>query len=271
MKTNLFQHVYRLTRSKPLGSLWLFSIICLVTFMGCKESDRGSSKLRIAVASNMQFAIAEISDVFTKETGIPCELIISSSGKLTAQIIEGAPYDVFISADEKYPQELYRSGLTQTPPKIYAAGKLVLYTINADLPVLLDSLVSKEIKHIAIANPETAPYGLAASEVLNNSGLYDSVKRKLVYGESISQVNQFITSGAADIGITAMGVVLSTRLQNNGQWREIRSTLHEPINQAAVILNQNEMKTENAAIFFNFLFSEKSEQILNKFKYSTHE
>ncbi|MEZ7496298.1 molybdate ABC transporter substrate-binding protein [Leeuwenhoekiella aequorea] len=243
--------------------------ICLGSLFSCTQhSDK---KLRIATAANMQFAIQQLTADFTARTGIECELVISSSGKLTAQIKEGAPYDLFVAADMNYPQAIYEAGFAQQKPEVYAYGKLVLWSYNDESLPLLRMLTDSTINHIAIANPRTAPYGSAAIAVLNAQKLYDSISHKLVFGESISQTNQFITSGAADIGFTALAVVKSTNLKNKGNWAVIDQSLYDPIAQGVVILKKDKKSEKDAQAFYSYLFSAEGQNILKDFGYSVDE
>lgn len=244
-------------------------LIFTIVFFGCRQQFNTS--LTIATAANMQFAMEELIPAFTQETGIDCEIIFSSSGKLTAQIMEGAPFDVFMSADMKYPNTLFNEGLTTTAPKIYAYGQIVLWTQIEGITPSLDILTEDYIKHIAIPNPKTAPYGKAAIEMLEYHDLLEKVKNKLVYGESISQTNQFINSKAAEIGFTAKSVVLSSKMKDSGKWVDVKEGTYTPISQGVVLLNNHESKLEKAQKFHEFLFSTKSKEILNKFGYSVTE
>lgn len=240
-----------------------FLILFILTLMcpGCQD-DRKQA-IVIATAANVQFAMDELIRAFSEESGTTCETVLGSSGKLTAQISEGAPFDVFVSADMKYPEELYKNGLTTGPPEIYAYGKLVLWTLSDSLPDLTD----RRVKHIAIANPKTAPYGTAAVEALKNAGILERVQDKLVYGESISQTNQFIISKTADVGFTAKSVVLSPEINGQGRWEEIDEKAYTPIAQGAVIIQQREPLKKGAEAFYLFLFSEKAKQILQHYGY----
>ena len=217
----------------------------------------------------MQFVIKDLVKNFSETTGIECEIIISSSGKLTAQINEGAPFDVFISANMKYPNDLYKKGLTIDKPKIYAYGKLVLWTMKEDIPTHILSLTNDNIKHIAIPNPKTAPYGKAAMDVLNFVSLFEETKDKLVYGESISQVNQFINSQAVEIGFTSLSVVLSPQIKGKGTFNMIDNSYYHAIAQGIVCIKGDAPNEKSALKFSDFLFSKKSKEILNTFGYST--
>ena len=243
-------------------SLLLF--ISILFFTSCQKSEE--SKLNIAVAANMQFAMKEILKEFKEQTGIECQMMTSSSGKLTAQIKEGAPYHIFVSANMKYPQDLFDAGFTTSKPEIYAFGRLVLWSKIEGMSLRLDSLNHKVLNHIALANPKMAPYGMAAKEVLENLGLYEALEDKLVFGESVAQCNQFIISKSAEMGFTAKSVVLSRNAKDQGHWIDIDPSLYAPIAQGAVIIRQNELQAE-AKAFYEFLFSDRAALILEEYGY----
>ncbi len=243
-------------------------VFALLVSCGNNERDQG---LTIAVAANMQFAMEEIAIAFTEETGQPCKMIIGSSGKLTAQIVEGAPFDVLVSADMKYPQSLHDSGLAETDPEVYAYGSLVLWTLNDSLNLSMTALKSEEVAHIALANPRTAPYGVAAEDVLKQYGIYEEVRDKLVFGESIAQTNQFITSGAAEAGFTALSVVLSPQMKGRGQWIAPDPASYRPISQGMVVIRRDEGSNIQGLAFRDFVFSERAKEILIQYGYSTDE
>jgi molybdate transport system substrate-binding protein len=225
--------------------------------------------LRIAVAANAQFAAKALKKDFMEQSPFKIDLVVSSSGKLTAQIMQGAPYDIFLSADMKYPERLYKKDKALNKPQVYAYGKLVLWTMeNMSWKKRLKVLLNHSIKTIAIANPGTAPYGVASIEALKNSGIYDAVKSKIVFGESIAQVNQYALSGAADIAFTAKSVVESPALKHKGKWIEVPERIYKPIKQGAVILKYAKKDNYKAAkAFYKFLFSKKGKSILEKFGY----
>ena len=242
-----------------------FLLLCCLFCSSCQKKK--SNKLVIATAANMQFAIQDLTEAFSQQTGIECETIISSSGKLTAQITEGAPFDIFVSADMKYPETLHRNGFTAAPPQIYAYGQLVLWTMLDSLRPSIELLYNKSTKFIALANPQTAPYGLAAMEVLQHYRILAAVEDKLVYGESIAQTNQFIISGAATMGFTAKSVVLSPEMKGKGEYMEIKSDLYSPIAQGIVLLKNDEESLFRAQQFFDFLFSSNGQSILKQYGY----
>lgn len=226
-----------------------------------------AQQLRIAVAANAQFVAKALAAEFKKETGLNAELIIGASGKFTTQIEQGAPFDVFLSADMKYPQELYNKGLTTTRPKPYAYGKLVLWTLsNTDINTGLRVLMQPAFTKIAVANPKLAPYGEAAVQALTKLKLYQRVQSKIVYGESIAQVNQYLLTGAANAAFTAKSVVLDATQANKGKWIEVPANLYRPIAQGVVILKQTSHQ-QQAQKFYTFIFSSRAKQIFEKYGY----
>lgn len=250
---------------KQLASLLMILFFALTSFR-----DNTEKKVTVAVAANVQYAMEAIKAKFEQETGIKVEVIVGSSGKLTQQIQEGAPFDVFVSADTKYPLTLYQNKLTTASPKVYATGVLVLWTARDDIKPTADLsfLLQENIKKIALANPQTAPYGAAAEELLKTYKLYDRVQSKLVFGESIAQTNQFIITKSADVGFTAKSVVLADEIKGKGVWIELDRKAYKPIEQAAVILKHggetNRILSEK---FYNYLYSKSAKEIFSKFGY----
>lgn len=251
--------------------LVLVSLLASSLLFACTQAKDSVNSITIATAANMHYTMQALSKAFTEETGIECQLVVSSSGKLTAQINEGAPFDVFVSADMKYPNDVYNSGQAESPPVVYAYGQLVLWTAIEGAQASIDSLNSQSIEHIALANPKTAPYGKAAMEVLEYYQLEDTIQSKLVYGESISQTNQFILSNAADIGFTALAVVMSPEMKGKGHWVALDPSIYSPIEQGVVVLNGERTNIENAQLFYDFLFSDEAKMILKDFGYSIDE
>ena len=244
------------------SGVWQKMLLCTI-LVGCSQSR--DYALTIAVASNMQFAMEEIVTAFERNTNLSCATVVSSSGKLTAQISEGAPYDVFVSADMKYPEVLFRAGLTKQQPAVYAYGKLVMWSAIEGLQPSINQLLSPEVKHVALPNPKIAPYGIAAMEVLKHHNILESIQKKLVYGENISQTNQFIISKSAEIGFTAKSVVLSHQMNEKGRWVELDQNLYTPLAQGVVVLDNERCRLSNQ--FFDFLFSPEAREILQKFGY----
>jgi molybdate transport system substrate-binding protein len=243
-------------------------LIVIAIFTGFKNPS--GETIKIAVAANMQYAIQDIKSNFEKETGITVEIILGASGNLTTQIEQGAPFDVFISADTKYPAELYKKNFAADSPKIYATGLLVLWTARNDIKPAADLkiLLSDAIKKIAIANPQTAPYGTAAVEAMKYYNIFEKAQLKLVFGESITQASQFISSKSADIGFTAKSVVLAPETKDKGSWIAVDTKAYHPISQAAVILKYGMENDKDAATkFYNYLYSKEAKETFKKFGY----
>ena len=225
--------------------------------------------LTVAVAANVKYAFDDLAAEFKKETGVEAKGVFGSSGKITAQIKNGAPFDVFISADMEFPQALYQDKLATTAPRIYANGVLVLWTLNPlDLGKGMQVLVDPAVQKIAVANPKLAPYGREAIRALEYFKLRASVEQKLIYGESIAQVNQYIDAKAVEIGFTAKSVVLAPEVNGKGKWIEVPKESYEPIAQSVVILKHgSETHAESAKKFLDFLFSHKGRTIFEKYGY----
>lgn len=246
--------------TRPIRFLSALTILTILLGLACHTS---APRLRIATAAHMQYVMPLLSRAFTQETGIECENIFASSGKLTAQIQAGAPYDVFVSADMKYPQLLHQKRRT-TIPEIYAYGSLVLWTTDTTKRCSVEQL--KQCKHIALANPRTAPYGKAAMETLQALQYLPQLEDRLVFGESIAQTNQFITTGNADMGFTSSAVVLAPHLRQLGQWVAIDTTLYTPMAQGICIVKNRPRVTE-AQQFQTFMKGEIAAKILRTFGY----
>ena len=226
--------------------------------------------LNIAVAANVSYAIKELKNEFNKKNpNTKVNITLGSSGKLTAQIKNNAPYDVFMSANMKYPQALYKSNLALNKPQVYAMGSLSLFSKTAqDFSKGLDILKSDDIKNIAIANPKTAPYGQASFEALKNSKKLDKIKKKFVYGESISQTLSY-TFTAANMGFIAKSMLYSSKMLNYKEgvnFIHIDKKLYSPIKQGVVILKNSKNKKE-AKSFYKFLFSKEAKAILKNYGY----
>lgn len=247
-------------KKRGLIFLWLF-------LLGTAAAGQ-DQKVLVAVAANAQYALKEIASRYEEETGNQIDLIIGSSGKLTAQIKAAAPFDVFLSADMDYPSALHRAGLSTSAPRIYAYGNIVLWTTKDLNPSDAQVLLLPEVKKIAIANPRLAPYGEASVSLLKHYGLYEQVKPKLVYGESISQVSQYIASGVADIGFTAKPVVLSPAMKGRGKWTDADKDAYAPIAQGAILLKSSRQRNKaGAEQFYNYLYSAGAREVFQKYGY----
>ena len=233
-------------------------------------SALSATDINIAVAANVSYAIDELKSEFTKRhPNTNIRVTLGGSGKLTAQIRNGAPYSLFMSANMAYPQALYDAGFATTKPTIYAQGTLTFFSIKErDFSQGIELLTHKSISKIAIANPKTAPYGKAAFEALKNAKILEKVKSKFVYGESISQTVSYAMI-AADIGLIAGSSLYSSKMSHykkNINWYLLDTTLYTPINQGIVILKQGENSPEVKA-FYDFILSKDAKIIFKKYGY----
>ncbi len=229
------------------------------------ESEVTPAEITVAVAANMQHPFDALRVAFQKDTSIKIKTIVAASGQLTAQIRNGAPFDIFLSADNKYPAALQTSGHAATSPKTYALGKLALWSRSfVDSLPALSQLNGKTIRTLGIANPDLAPYGLAAIKALENNDIYSHFAPRLVYAQSIAQLNQYIALGTIDAAITAASARGIPQLAaRKGYWLEIPASNYPAIHQDVVIL------TNNSAVdqFYQFLFSPAAQQILLDYGY----
>ncbi len=211
--------------------------------------------ITIAAAANLKYALADISKVFTKETGITVKVTTGASGKLTQQIKSGAPFDLFMSADKEYPSKLAAEGYTTTPATVYAYGKLVLWSdTGADLSKGVAAVTNPSVKKIAIASPRTAPYGVEAMNALKFYKLDTKVADKIISAESINQAAIYVTTKVVDIGFMAKSVVLSPDMKNVGKWVEVDPKAYNKIEQAMVGLKNGSPENQIAAKkFMRFL------------------
>jgi molybdate transport system substrate-binding protein len=220
-----------------------------------------AAEIFLAASSNVSYALNDLIKEFKKQNpNITIKTILASSGKLTAQIMHSAPYDLFLSANMKYPEILYKKGFAITKPKVYAKGAIALFSVKykPNLNLLLN------VSQIAIANPKFAPYGAAAIEVFKNRGIYDKIKSKLIYSETVSGVIPYVLH-SADVGIVAKSILYSPQIKQIGKffYKDIDKSLYTPIKQGVVLLKNNEY----ARKFYNFLFSKKAKEIFKKYGY----
>ncbi|RLA76686.1 MAG: molybdate ABC transporter substrate-binding protein [Epsilonproteobacteria bacterium] len=233
-------------------------------------STLNAAAINIAVAANVSYAIEDLKKEFKKSyPNTEINVILGSSGKLTAQITNGAPYMLFMSANMKYPQVLYKNKIAITKPIVYAEGSLVMLSVKKqDFSKGLNLLLDEKIKTVAIANPKTAPYGIVAREALKNVKIYETLKSKFVYGESISQTVAY-TNTAADIGLIAKSALYSSKMSRYKRginWVEVNPKYYTPIEQGVVLLKDAKDSSE-AKAFYDFLQSEKAKKIFIDFGY----
>ena len=236
------------------------------------RAQEQQAPLRVAAAADLQFALKDIAQQYEREAGRKVEIAFGSSGNFFAQIQNGAPFDVFLSADTTYPTRLQQANLIEPKTLVkYAVGRLVVW-IPAESKIDLlaqqwNSLLDPSIQKIAIANPEHAPYGRAAVEALKHAGIYDKVQSKLVFGENISQAAQFVESGNAQAGIIALSLAVSPAMKTGQRWG-VPVDQYAPIEQAAVILKSARDK-EAARAFLAFVSGDAGQRILGSYGFAS--
>ncbi|MDA8328489.1 MAG: molybdate ABC transporter substrate-binding protein [Betaproteobacteria bacterium] len=193
--------------------------------------------MTIAAAADLKFAMDDLIHNFkSTHPNDEIKVVYGSSGNFTTQITQGAPYDVFFSADIGFPRKLAQMKMTASPVIPYAMGRIVLWSATRNASKMsLSSLTDPSITRIAIANPKHAPYGQRAEEALRSAGLWDKVEPKLVYGENIAQTAQFVQTGNAQVGIIALSLAVNPQLASQGGYWLIPDSLHSPMEQAYVI------------------------------------
>lgn len=217
-----------------------------------------SSEIFVATSSNLTYVMPEIVKQFNKKyPNIHVKIIISSSGKLASQILRGAPYDIFLSADMKYPSFLYSNGIGIEKPKVYAIGKIGLISFKYKN---FNNLIDKKI---VISKPSLTPYGRAAKEFLENKGIYNKIKNNLIFAETISSVIYYVKNGA-DVGIISKSLIYSKNIENLGKfyYKDINCSLYSPIKQGVLLINNK----KEAKIFYNFLLK-KGKMIFKRYGY----
>jgi molybdate transport system substrate-binding protein len=234
-----------------------------------------AQEITVAAAADMSAALPQLVDAYTKQTGQTVKLSFGASGNLTNQIRNGAPFDVFLSADEQYPQQLIAEGLASKDTLYrYAVGRLVLWVPSdspLDLPKLgIKALLDPSVKKISIANPATAPYGRAAEAALRHYGIYDQVSGRLVLGENVSQAAQFVESGNAQAGLIALSHALAPAMKDKGRYWTIPLDAYPTLNQAAVVVSRSKQQ-EAARRFLEFLRTPEATSLLSSFGFSLTE
>ncbi len=228
----------------------------LVVLLGVGGNFCKAQEITVAAAADLQFVMQDVAARFQKETGKTVKLIYGSSGNFYQQLQNGAPFDMFFSANLDYPEKLQAAGLTEPGTFYrYAVGKIVVWVPNdskLDISSGLQSLLNPSIRKIAIANPEHAPYGQAAVSAMKKENIYDKVAEKFVLGENISQTATFVVSGSADVGIVALSLALSPNMKDQGRYSEIPASSYPPIEQACVILKSSKQK-DSARAFLDFI------------------
>jgi molybdate transport system substrate-binding protein len=223
----------------------------------------------VVAAADLQFALTDVASAFREETGLDVEISFGSSGNFYRQIQQGAPFEIYFSADEQYPLDLAAKGFARDEGVLYAIGRIVIIaphgsslTADAELADLGAALADGRIERFAIANPAHAPYGRGAEESLRHAGLWEGVRDKLVFGENVSQAAQFAMSGSAQGGIIAYSLALSPRVSAQGNFALIPEDWHTPLRQRMVLLRG---AGETAERFYSYAQAPRARTILSHY------
>jgi molybdate transport system substrate-binding protein len=243
------------------------SLIALLA-VGFVSQLSWAQEITVAAAADLQFAMQDVAARFQKETGKTVNVTYGSSGNFFQQIQNGAPFDMFFSANLDYPKKLEAAGLIE-PGSFYpyANGKIVIWVKDEsrlDLKSGMQVLLDPSVKKIAVANPQHAPYGQAAVAAMQKANIYEKVKDRFVLGENISQTASFVVSGAADVGIVALSLALSPNMKDKGRYAEVPGTEYPPIAQACVILKSSRNK-ETAGQFLSYFKSDAVGDVLRTY------
>jgi molybdate transport system substrate-binding protein len=260
------QYVRSISRRIAAGLLFSAMLAGGLVFSGQASAQDAPT---VAAASDLQFALTEVATAFRAQTGKEVNLAFGSSGNFSRQIQQGAPFEIFFSADEKFVRDLSNAGLAIDDGALYAIGRIVIVVPNSSslkadgtLGDLALALKDGRLTKFAIANPEHAPYGRRAEEALRHAGLWDEIKDRLVLGENVSQAAQFATSGGAEGGIIAYSLALSPEVSKLATYALIPDDWHEPLRQRMVLLKG---AGETARDFYEFVQSAPARRILKRY------
>ncbi len=249
---------------KPISRRIALAVLTLVL-----ATPAWAGKLTIAAAADLKFALAEVVDLFrANRPGDRIEVIYGSSGKFFTQIRNGAPFDMYFSADIAFPRELEKHGLAAGATRPYATGRIVLWSLKPELAKTpLKDLPKAAIRKFAIANPQHAPYGLRGKEALQHQGVWAAMQPKLVLGENIAHTAQFVDTGAAEAGIVALALVLSPTMAGKGAWTLIPDAWHAPLEQGYIITRRaagNRLATD----FAQYMASEPARAVMRRYGFT---
>jgi molybdate transport system substrate-binding protein len=250
-------------KSKCVVSLWAAFFA-----MAVPASAQKADILTIAAAADLIYCLEAVNAEFQQaHPEVTVKVSTGASGNLFAQIQNGAPFDIFMSADMNYPRELIKAGLADSSSlTMYAIGHLVLWSLNPAVEVGrgLEVLREARVKKIALANPEHAPYGRAAKAALVHEKLWESIQTKIVLGENIAQTAQFVQTGNADAGLVALSLALSPKLNNAGRFYEIPASSYPPLEQGAVLTKAGKNKPA-AQAYLQFIRSDRTRAVFSRF------
>lgn len=255
---------------KRCAIAFLVTVLFACTWL--QSQEKTSSELVVAAAADLSSALKGIAASFEKKTGIKVQLSFGASGALTQQIQNGAPFDVFFSADMDYPKQLITvNEADEGTLSEYAVGKLVLW-VPSDSPLDvehkgMDILLDPSVKKISIANPQHAPYGRATVAALKHAGLYDRVADRIVMGENVSQAAQFVESRNAQAGFVALAHATSPSMKGQGKYWEVPQDFYPPLAQGAVMVSRSQHKKE-ALAFLDYIKTKEATDTLQKYGFS---
>jgi molybdate transport system substrate-binding protein len=236
------------------------------------RAESAEREITVAAAADLSAALQEVAANYQKRTGVVVKLSFGASGALTQQIQNGAPFDVFFSADMDYPRQLIAGGQAESATLYrYAVGRLVLW-VPDDSPLDvehkgMDVLLDPSVKKIAIANPQHAPYGRAAAAALKHYGMYERVSARLVLGENVSQAAQFVESGNAQAGFVALAHAMTPAMQGKGKYWMVPAEAYPPLDQGVVLISRSHHRQE-AAAFLEYVKSAEVAAVLRRYGFS---
>ncbi len=243
-------------------------IVLVILAVLIRTPLHAAEPLSIAAASDLVYCLEEVNKTLAKtHPEVVINVTTGSSGNFFAQIKNGAPFDLFLSADVQYPRDLIKAGLADEKSlTIYAVGRIALWTTKAEVDVAkgLSVLTTDAVRKLAIANPDHAPYGRAAKAALEHEKIWLLLTNKIVLGENISATAQLVETGNAEAGIVALSLLLSPKLANKGHYWEIPEALHPRLEQAAVITNKG-VKHPHAQLYLDFLRSEDARKVFDRY------
>jgi molybdate transport system substrate-binding protein len=257
---------------RSVALLGLIALLALVSRVAIPRTEAADREITVAAAADLSAALQEVATNYEKRTGITIKLSFGASGALTQQIQNGAPFDVFFSADMEYPRQLIAGGQAESATLYrYAVGRLVLW-VPADSPLDvehkgIDVLLDPVVKKISMANPQHAPYGRAAEAALKHYGLYEKVGDRLVLGENVSQAAQFVESGNAQAGFVALAHALAPAMQGKGKYWMVPAEAYPPLDQGVVLISHSPHR-QDASAFLEYVKTAEVSAVLRRYGFS---
>jgi molybdate transport system substrate-binding protein len=261
----------RLQRS--ISFLGVIVLLGLIFGLVLPRAQAENREINVAAAADLSSALQEIAANYQKRTGVVVKLSFGASGALTQQIQNGAPFDVFFSADMDYPRQLIAGGQAESSTLYrYAVGQLVIWVpMDSPLDVEhkgMDVLLDPSVKKISMANPQHAPYGRAAAAALKHYGLYERVSDRLVLGENVAQAAQFVESGNAQVGFVALAHATAPAMQGKGKYWVVPAEAHPPLDQGVIVIPHSTHQ-KDAEAFLGFVKTEEAAGILRRYGFSS--